>query len=156
MTIPFIFSLYTFKKSYFLLKYDICENTNNISYFKEELIMFNVEGLGYFGSKKPAHLLGIYIYKDVYANGVDVKITKAVNSIPSATCEFNIKHLGDVKVLEGHPEPILADEELVKFLDNIRSFILNIISDDINEMLQNYLYNTLPSIAEAFEIRVEK
>lgn len=35
--------------------------------------MFNIEGLGYFGSKKPAHLLGIYIYKDVYANGIDVK-----------------------------------------------------------------------------------
>ena len=118
--------------------------------------MFNVEGLGYFGVKKSAHLLGIYIYKNVYKDGVDVKITKAINSIPSATCEFNIKHLGDVKVLEGNPEPILADEELVKFLDNVRSFILNIVSEDIDEMLQNYLYNTLPSVAEAFEVRVEK
>lgn len=118
--------------------------------------MFNVEGRGYFGVKKAAHILKIYIYKDVYNNGVDVKITKTINNISGTTCEFNIKHLGNVKVLEGNPEPILDDEELVKFLDNIRSFILNIISDDINEMLQNYLYNTLPSVAEVFEVRVEK
>lgn len=118
--------------------------------------MFNIEGLGYFGVKKPAYILGVYIYKNVYVNGVDVKITKAANNLPGKTCEFNIKHLGDVKVLEGDPEPILADEELVKFLDNIRSFILNIVSDCINEMLQNYLYSTLPSIAEAFEVKIEK
>lgn len=121
--------------------------------------MFNVEGFdGEFGVKRAAFVVKANINRPGSGEGVvDFLIVKENNfdqNDKNTYCEFIFRGNGRVEVYGGNPIPVLHNTELAKLLDGVSNLLYNVASLNIREILEQYLYNTLPTLAETFEIRV--
>lgn len=123
--------------------------------------MFKIEGFdGEFGVKRAAFVVKANINRPGSGEGVvEFLIVKENNfdqNDKNTYCEFIFRGNGRVEVYGGNPMPVLHNTELARLLDGVSSLLYNVSSLDRNEILERYLYNTLPTLAEVFEIRVRK
>lgn len=121
--------------------------------------MFKIEGFdGEFGVKRAAFVVKANINRPGSGEGVvDFLIVKENNfdqNDKNTYCEFIFRGNGRVEVYGGNPMPVLHNTELAKLLDGVSNLLYNVASLNIREILEQYLYNTLPTLAETFEIRV--
>lgn len=121
--------------------------------------MFKIEGFdGEFGVKRAALAVKANINRPGSREGVvDFLIVKENNfdqNDKNTYCEFIFRGNGRVEVCAGNPMPVLHNTELARFLDSVSNLLYNVASLNIREILEQYLYNTLPTLAETFEIRV--
>ena len=123
--------------------------------------MFKIEGFdGEFGVKRAAFFVQTTITKQGSEEGVVnfiiIKENNFDDNDKNTYCVLTIKGNGRVEVVDGNPMPVLRNSELARFLDGVSNLIYNVSSLNSKEILEQYLYSTLPTIAERFTIRVEK
>lgn len=119
--------------------------------------MFKIEGFdGEFGVKRSAFMVQATIAKDGVVRFIIIKENNFDDNDKNTYCTFIIKGNGRVEVADGNPMPVLHNSELARLLDGVSNLLYNVDSLNIREIVERYLYNTLPTLAERFTIRVEK
>ena len=96
------------------------------------------------------------IAKDGVVNFTIIKENNFDDNDKNTYCVLTIRGNGRVEVVDGNPIPVLRNSELARLLDGVSNLLYNVSSLNTRDIVERYLYNTLPTLAERFSIRVEK